>query len=216
VAQLLDVEKFVVGSFSTNCYVVSCNETLSSVIIDPGFENEFEAEKIFSYIEGNGLKTKLIVCTHGHPDHTCGDELARIRFHVPVYIHKDDAFMLGASGRETAKFFGFSDVSQPSADFLLREGDRIEVGRKFLKVLHTPGHSPGSVTLLCGEQLFSGDTLFAGSIGRTDFPGSSDVQMRSSLKKLVCLSDSLTVYPGHGLETNLGMEKQANPFLVDL
>jgi hydroxyacylglutathione hydrolase len=215
VAQLLSVKKFIVGSFSTNCYVVSCNETLSSLIIDPGFENRFEAERTFSYIVSNNLNIKFIVCTHGHPDHACGNELAKSRFQVPVYIHEGDACMLGESGRETAKFFGYSNVS-PSADFLLQEGDRIEVGREFLKVLHTPGHSPGSMTLLGGCLLFSGDTLFAGSIGRTDFPGSSDVQMRSSLKRLVCLSNSLSIYPGHGPETTLSVEKQANPFLVDL
>jgi hydroxyacylglutathione hydrolase len=212
---LLSLKKFVVGSFSTNCYVVSCDETLSSVIIDPGFENKFDAERIFSHIVSNGLNIKFIVCTHGHPDHTCGNELAKIRFQVPVYIYEDDAYMLGESGRETAKFFGYSD-SSPSADFLLHEGDQIELGREFLKVLHTPGHSPGSMTLLGGDRLFSGDTLFAGSIGRTDFPGSSDFQMRSSLKKLVCLSDSLSTHPGHGPDTILGTEKHDNPFLVDL
>jgi hydroxyacylglutathione hydrolase len=215
VAQLLSVKKFIVGSFSTNCYVVSCNETLSSLIIDPGFEDRFEAERTFSYIVSNKLNIKFIVCTHGHPDHTCGNELAKSRFQVPVYIHEDDACMLGASGRETAKFFGYSDVS-PSADFLLHDGDRIEVGSEFLKVLHTPGHSPGSMTLVGGDRLFSGDTLFAGSIGRTDFPGSSDFQMRNSLRKLVCLNDSLAVYTGHGPETTLGVEKQTNPFFLDL
>ena len=206
---------FVVGLFSTNCYVVSCRETLSSVIIDPGFGNEFEAEKVFSFVANSNLNVKLIVCTHGHPDHTSGNELVKDRFQAPICIHENDANMLGESGIDTVKFFGYDSVS-PSADLVLRDGDRVEVGDEFLRVLHTPGHSPGSMTLLGADRLFSGDTLFAGSIGRTDFPGSSDFQMRGSLKKLVCLPNSFLVNPGHGPETTLGLEKQVNPFLCDL
>jgi hydroxyacylglutathione hydrolase len=209
------VKAFVVGLFSTNCYVVSCKETLSSVIIDPGFGSKFEAEKVFSYIVNNDLKVKLIICTHGHPDHTSGNELVKQRFEVPICVHENDAYMIGESGIDTARFFGYNEVS-PSAERLLKEGDRVEFGNEFLKVLHTPGHSPGSVVLLSADRVFSGDTLFAGSIGRTDFPGSSDLQMRGSLKKLVCLSDLCLVSPGHGSETTLGVEKKVNPFLVDL
>jgi hydroxyacylglutathione hydrolase len=212
---LLDVKTFVVGLFLTNCYVVSCKETLSSVIIDPGFGSRLEAEEVFSYIVNNGQNVKLIVCTHGHPDHTCGNELAKQRFEVPICVHENDAYMLGESGNATAKFFGYNEVS-PSADRLLQEGDLVEFGNEFLRVLCTPGHSPGSVVLLNEDRVFSGDTLFAGSIGRTDFPGSSELQMRGSLKKLVCLTDLSLVSPGHGPETTMGEEKRVNPFLVDL
>ncbi len=212
---MLNVRSFTVGSFSTNCYVVACKETLSSVIVDPGFESKLEAEKVFSHVVRNSLKVKFIVCSHGHPDHTSGSELIKCRFQVPIYIHEDDAYMLGESGRETAKFFGYNDVFPP-ADFLLHETDRIEVGNESLNVLHTPGHSPGSITLIGENCLFSGDTLFAGSVGRTDFPGSSDFQMNNSLKKLIGLASSLLVYPGHGPETTMGVEKKSNPFLHNL
>jgi hydroxyacylglutathione hydrolase len=206
---------FVVGMFSTNCYIVNCTETLSSVIIDPGFGSKIEAEKVFLYIVNSGLKLKLIVCTHGHPDHNSGNELVKDRFQVPVCIHENDAYMLGDSGRAIAKYFGYNAVS-PSADRLLHEGDCIEVGSEFLRVLHTPGHSPGSMTLLSEGLLFSGDTLFAGSIGRTDFPGSSNSLMLGSLKKLILLPSLSLVYPGHGPETTMEVEKQSNPFLSDL
>jgi hydroxyacylglutathione hydrolase len=204
-----------VGMFSTNCYVVSCTETLSSVIIDPGFESKIEAEKVFSYIASNSLKMKLIVCTHGHPDHNSGNELVKDRFQVPICIHENDAYMLGESGRAIAKYFGYNAVS-PSPDRLFHEGDCVEVGDEFLRVLHTPGHSPGSITLLSERVLFSGDTLFAGSIGRTDFPGSSNSQMLDSLKKLIRLPSLSLVYPGHGSETTMEVERQSNPFLSDL
>ncbi len=213
--QLLNVKSFIVGSLSTNCYVVSCKETLSSVIIDPGFESKLEAEKVFSYIANNCLKLRLIACTHGHPDHTVGNELVKNRFKVPIGIHEKDAYMFGESGRETAEFFGYNAVS-PLPDLLLREGYRVEFGNEHLKVIHTPGHSPGSVSFSGEGMLFSGDTLFAGSIGRTDFPGSSDFQMRDSLRKLIYFPSSCLVYPGHGPETMMAVEKQVNPFLRDL
>jgi hydroxyacylglutathione hydrolase len=209
------VKTFVVGLFSANCYVVSCKETLSSVIIDPGFGSKLEAEEVFSYIVNNGLKVELIVCTHGHPDHTSGNELVKRRFEVPICIHENDAYMLGESGRATAKFFGYNEVSPP-AESLLQDGDLVEIGNEFLKVLFTPGHSPGSITLLSERVLFSGDTLFAGSIGRTDFPGSSNSQMLDSLKKLIRLPSLSLVYPGHGSETTMEVERQSNPFLSDL
>ena len=212
---LLNVKTFVVGSLSTNCYVVSCESTKSSVIIDPGFMNKFEAEKVFSFIINNELKLESIVCTHGHPDHTCGNELVKNRFNVPICVHEDDAYMLGERGKDVAMYFGY-DVVSPSPDVLLHEGTLIEIGAEILKVVHTPGHSPGSVVLLADRKVFSGDTLFAGSIGRTDFPGSSETKMRNSLRKLFCLDNSCIVYPGHGSDTIVGIEKRVNPFLQDL
>ena len=212
---LLNVKTFVVGLLSTNCYVVSCSKTRSSIIIDPGFVNKLEAGKVFAFIVENGLNLKSVVCTHGHPDHTCGNGFVKERFNVPICVHEDDAYMLGDSGREVASFFGYEIIS-PSPDVFLQEEDQIAFGDESLKVMHTPGHSPGSIVLLVKDTVFSGDTLFSGSIGRTDFPGSSDFQMRASLKKLVCLDTSFLVYPGHGLDTTIDIEKRVNPFLTDL
>ena len=206
---------FEFGMFSTNCYVSYCEETQEAVIIDPGFDNNVESKSVISFIEEQGLVLKHIINTHGHPDHTCGNEVIKQTFHIPISIHEEDAYMLGESGMTTAKFFGFNHTSSP-ADKLLHDGDCIEFGKAKLKVLHTPGHSAGSIMLVGENHVFSGDTLFAGSIGRTDFPGSSDSEKQCSLKKLLNLSDSCLVYPGHGPETTMGEEKRANPFLHGL
>jgi len=200
---------------STNCYVVHCAKTREAVIVDPGFSSQGEAEEAIQFITANDLKLKLIIDTHGHPDHTCGNGLVKDRFHVPICIHEDDAFMLGESGWSTARFFGFDCVS-PSADILLKDGDSLKFGDESLKVIHSPGHSGGGIVLQGEKEVFTGDTLFAGSIGRTDFPGSSVRQMQLSLRKLAGLPDFFVVYPGHGPVTTMGEEKRVNPFLQGL
>jgi len=206
------VQMFTVGRFFTNCYVVSCEQTKETVIIDPGFDNRFEAEKIFKFIYESGLTLKFIVNTHGHPDHTCGNGMVKEKFHVPILIHKYDTHMLGGLGKGIAEFFGF-EGSSPPADMLLRDGDMVKFGRVTLKVIHTSGHSRGSISLLGKKEVFTGDTLFMGSIGRTDFPESSERDMKLSLKKLARLPDNFVVYPGHGPTTTIGEEKHSNPFL---
>lgn len=205
-------QMFIVGGFQTNCYVVSCEKTKKAIIVDPGFDNRFEAEKVFGFIAQNSLTIRLALNTHGHPDHTSGNSLVKEKFHVPIYIHEYDAYMLGESGRKIAKFFGFEN-SSPPADVLLRDGDLVKFGESQLKVLHTPGHSRGSISLLGDKEVFTGDTLFRGSIGRTDFPESSDEEIAHSLRKLAMLPDNFIVYPGHGPKTTIGEEKRNNPFL---
>jgi hydroxyacylglutathione hydrolase len=203
---------FTVGKLFTNCYIVACPETKEAIIIDPGFESVSEAEKIFKFIEENALKLKIIVNTHGHPDHVCGNGIVKGKFQTPILIHEKDAFMLGRLGKMIAKFFGFTS-SSPSADALLKDGDHVKFGKITLKVMHTPGHSPGSISLIGEKEVFTGDTLFAGSIGRTDLPQSSESDMKESLKKLAKLPDDFKVYPGHGPTTTIGKEKKGNPFL---
>ena len=212
---MLMTKMFAVGMLSANCYVVNCKDTQQAAVIDPGFGSQSEAEEVISYIIKNGLDLKFIINTHGHPDHTCGNQILKDKFRIPICIHEDDAYMLGESGRETARYFGFDSVS-PAADILLREGSYIKFGDVTLRVVHTPGHSFGSIVLLGETEVYSGDTLFAGSIGRTDFPGSSDVEMQASLRKLLSLPDYFVVYPGHGPKTTMEVEKQVNPFLLDL
>jgi glyoxylase-like metal-dependent hydrolase (beta-lactamase superfamily II) len=212
---MLMTKMFTVGPFSANCYVVSCKDTLQAAIIDPGFQSPTDAEDIISYIVTNGLELKFIINTHGHPDHTCGNQTLKDRFRVPICIHQDDAYMLGETGKETARYFGFDTVS-PAADILLHEGSYIKFGDVTLRVIHTPGHSFGSIVLLGETEIFTGDTLFAGSIGRTDFPASSDREMQLSLRKLLSLPDYFVVYPGHGPQTRMGEEKRVNPFLRSL
>jgi len=206
------IQMFTVGKLFTNCYIVACQETKEAIIIDPGFDSASEAEKIFKFINVNALKPKYIVNTHGHPDHICGNGTVKKQFQTPILIHEKDAFMLGIFGKIIAKFFGFNS-SSPSADTLIKDGDQINFGKTALKVMHTPGHSPGSISLIGENEVFTGDTLFAGSIGRTDLPQSSESDMKESLKKLANLPNSFRVYPGHGPTTTIGEEKQSNPFL---
>jgi hydroxyacylglutathione hydrolase len=206
---------FAVGMLSTNCYVVTCKDTQQAAVIDPGFASQQETEEVISYIIRSNMVLKFIINTHGHPDHICGNQALKEKFNVPICVHEDDAYMLGETGRETARYFGFDCVSPP-ADILLQEGSYINFGDVTLRVVHTPGHSVGSVVLLGETEVFTGDTLFAGSIGRTDFPASSDREMQQSLRKLVSLPDYFVVYPGHGPVTTMGEEKRVNPFLASM
>lgn len=212
---MLMTKMFTVGMLSTNCYVAFCKETREAVVIDPGIGSQSEVEEVFSFIKGNDLKLKFIVNTHGHPDHSCGNGLIKNIFHVPVCVHEDDAYMLGESGWDTARYFGFNCVS-PSADILLREGDCVKFGNVTLKVVYSPGHSAGSVLFVGEKEVFTGDTLFAGSIGRTDFPGSSEREMQLSLRKLLRFPDYFVIYPGHESVTTMGEERRVNPFLQGL
>lgn len=209
------VQVFMVGNFGTNCYVVSCEKTKDAAMIDPGFIEKSEAEEVFKRIDDNALRLLFILNTHGHPDHTCGNEMAKEKYHVPLLIHENDAKMLGERGRILAKVMGLTTLS-PEADKLLHGDDELNFGNESLKVIHTPGHSPGSICLLGRRECFSGDTLFAGSIGRTDFPNSSQDDMGHSLEKLRELSDNLVVYPGHGPVTSMGAERKSNPFMRSL
>ncbi len=203
---------FTVGALATNCYVVSCVETREAIIIDPGFDDQLEAEHIIRYVKENKLELKSIVNTHGHPDHTCGNGFMKREFSIPVMIHKDDADMIGEKGRVISEFFGFRNASPP-ADKLLADEEIVRFGKTTLKVMHTPGHSRGSISLLGKNEVVTGDTLFAGSIGRTDFPESSETDMQLSLQKLAKLPNHLVVYPGHGPTTTMEEEKISNPFL---
>lgn len=206
------IQTFTVGKLHTNCYIASCPKTKEAIIIDPGFETPTEAAEIFKYVEEEALKLKFIVNTHGHPDHVCGNGIIKEKFKAPILIHEGDAHMLGTFGKVIAKFFGFKN-SSPQADILLKDRDTISFGNLTLKVTHTPGHSPGSVSLLGEKEVFTGDTLFAGSIGRTDLPQGSDKEMKRSLEKLARLPEFFKVYPGHGPATTIGKEKANNPFL---
>ena len=210
----MKVQMFTVGKFFTNCYAVVCEETKDSIVIDPGFDEIREAEETLKFLDGNVSAIKYIVNTHGHSDHTCGNALLKERFHAPILIHEYDAHLLGPTSERIGRIFGIRAFSPPP-DILLREGDQVKFGKVNLKVVHTPGHSRGGMCLLGEELIFTGDTLFAGSIGRIDFPESSSREMKCSLKKLKGLSDHLSVYPGHGPSTNLKVEKETNPFLQD-
>jgi len=194
------VKVFSVGMTQTNCYIVGDTQTEEAVIIDPGFDSTSEVKSILKEIERNGFRVKFIINTHGHQDHTSGNKVMKEATKAPILIHEYDAPLL----------------RNPPADKTLREGDIIELGEVKLRVLHTPGHSKGSIALLSADIVFSGDTLWAGTIGRYDLPGGSLEEIMNSLKnKFLILPDRLKVYPGHGPATTIGEERRSNPFLQD-
>ena len=189
------VERFKVGWLSTNCYVVGCKETKEAAIIDPGLESEAEVDQILDFIKQNNFHIKYIINTHGHPDHISGNVIMKKATGAPILIHENDA-------------------KRVQADSKLRDGDVIQVGNFKLVVLHTPGHTKDGICLLGDNVVFTGDSLFAGSIGRTDFPGGSFQELMQSIKtKLLHLPESFKVYPGHESSTTIGNEKKYNPFL---
>jgi glyoxylase-like metal-dependent hydrolase (beta-lactamase superfamily II) len=189
------VKMWHVGMLLTNCYLVGQVETREALVIDPGTNREAEAKKILKEIESNGFKIKFIVNTHGHPDHTGGNKIFREATGAPILIHEYDASML----------------KRPFADKTLHDGDSVQVGGIVLRVLHTPGHSQGSISLVGKDVVFTGDTLFAGSIGRYDLPGGSLKEIKQSLKKLLILPDYMKVYPGHGPTSTIGEERKLIP-----
>jgi len=204
---------FTVGEIFTNCYLVGCTETKEALVIDPGFDTNTEAHKIFTEAKKHGLKIQYIVNTHGHPDHTSGNKILKELTGAKILIHEYDAPKLADTSENLLSFFGLRSTSPP-ADKILHEGDIIQAGTIKLKVLHTPGHSKGGISLLGDDFVFTGDTLFAGSIGRYDFPDASYKElMRSIRDKLATLPDHVRVYSGHGPSTTIGEEKRNNPFL---
>jgi len=195
------VKMFTVGMIRTNCFIVGDVQAEEAVVIDPGFDSASEAKSILKEIERNRFRVKFIINTHGHPDHTSGNKTMKEATGASILIHEYDAPLL----------------RNPSADKTIREGDLVELGEVKLRVLHTPGHSKGSIALLGADAVFSGDTLFAGGIGRYDLPGGSLEEIMNSIRnKLLILPDHLKVYPGHGAVTTIGEERRNNPFLQDL
>jgi len=206
------LEMLTVGSLFTNCYIVGCTETLEGLIIDPGFDRDNEADRVLKKTDQHHLKVKYIVNTHGHPDHTACNGILKEATGALILIHELDAPKLTDASQSLAGLFGLH-VTSPPADRTLKEGDTIQAGKVQLKVLHTPGHSKGSISLLGDNVVFTGDTLFAGSIGRYDFPDASFTDIMNSLKRLATLPDHLKVYPGHGPTSTIGQEKRSNPFM---
>lgn len=205
------IEGRAVGAMGANCYLYACMESKKAVIIDPGAEGK----KIHRWVLEKDLVVDYILLTHGHVDHIGAvDELRGLWGDVLVGIHADDAEMLTDGRKNLSSYFG-PEVVLKSADVLLEDGQELIVGNKRLKVISTPGHSPGGICFLSDEGLFSGDTLFAGSIGRTDFPGGSLDQLLKGVKeKLLILPEDTLVFPGHGEKTCIGAEKRNNPFLI--
>ena len=205
------VERLCVGDLQTNCYVVGDEVSKKGIVIDPGAD----ADVILEAVQRLQLHIQLIINTHGHFDHIMANSEVTASTGAPLAIHASDAGMLTNPLQSFAIFVGQLRPSPPATVFL-EEGCTVELGSLALKVLHTPGHSPGSVTLWCEEEkaVFSGDVLFQMGVGRTDFPGGSFRVLLQSIKdKLFVLPDETVVYPGHGPQTTVGFERQHNPFV---
>jgi hydroxyacylglutathione hydrolase len=196
------------GPFMKNGYVVACAADRKAVYLDPGDE----AGQMISFIESNHLQLEAVIATHGHMDHICGIGEVKKKLDVPVYLHRDDEFIY--TGLETqSRYFGMSYKPAPPCENYLEDGQVLNFGGLELKVYHTPGHSPGGVCLEAGNNLFTGDLIFAGSVGRTDLPGGDhDVLMNSIRRMIVPLPEERVLWPGHGPRTTVGAELKGNPF----
>ncbi|MGX8795565.1 MBL fold metallo-hydrolase [Fusibacter sp. JL298sf-3] len=204
------LERIVVGSYAANCYIVADENTREAIVIDPGSEGE----RICERLEALNVQVKKIVLTHGHGDHIGGAEAVKAKTGAPVVIHHDDAEMLGdpivnltATMRQKVAF---------TPDATIGHLDTIEVGTHRFEVRHTPGHTRGGICLIEKNEriVFSGDTLFYGSVGRSDLSGGNHKTLIASIiRELMPLEDDFTVYSGHGSSTTVGFERRKNPFI---
>ncbi len=203
------IKELVVGPLMANCFICGCSKTKEAVVIDPGGD----ADTILLSLADSKLKVKYIINTHGHFDHVSANGKMKDATGADILIHPLDAPMLEKLS-SSAAFFGVSVENSPPCDQTLEEGDTVSFGDITLKVIHTPGHTPGGISLYTNGIVFVGDTLFAGSIGRTDFPGGDFNTLISSIKtKLFNMEDDIRVFSGHGPETSIGVEKRHNPFV---
>jgi glyoxylase-like metal-dependent hydrolase (beta-lactamase superfamily II) len=205
----LIIKELAVGMLMANCIILGCEKTREAAVIDPGDETE----RILLSLADSKLRLKYIINTHGHFDHVGGNKKMKEATGADILIHFLDAPMLSRLSSD-ATLFGFSAENSPPPDRTLEDNDTISFGEITLKVIHTPGHSPGGISLYIDSNVFVGDTLFADSIGRSDLPGGDFNTLISSIKnRLFELGDDVKVFPGHGPNTTIGREKLSNPFV---
>jgi hydroxyacylglutathione hydrolase len=207
------VDSVVVSPFQTNCYIVGCPETKEGIIIDPGDE----PERILAVVNFHQLKIVAIVATHGHLDHVLAVRAVKEATGAPFLLPELD-LPIARSAHIQARFYNWLAEPVPEPDRFLQEGQTLTVGRISFQVLELPGHTPGHIALYRADEkgggcLFSGDVLFAGSVGRTDLPGGNWETLQKSLRRLMSLPDETIVYPGHGRKTTIGEERRYNPFV---
>lgn len=203
------IERVVTGIYAANCYLLGCEKTNEAAVIDPGGD----ADDILKKINKNVLDVKYIILTHGHGDHIGAVREIKEKTGGKILIHSKDEALLKDAEKNLSSLMSGPDVSL-TADRLLNDGDIVDVGELELKIIHTPGHTPGGISIKVEDVLITGDTLFAGSIGRTDFEGGSFEKIIKSIKnKLLIYDDSTKVLPGHGPASTIGNERAKNPFL---
>jgi Zn-dependent hydrolases, including glyoxylases len=201
----MQIKRIPVGAYAANCYILMDEDTKESAIIDPGED----VHNLIKAITDMKARVKYILLTHGHADHTGAAVQLKNEFNSPLYINEQDYQMIN-NGE-----FMYGDVAG-EVDKYISEGDTFKLGNSEIRCILTPGHTPGGVCFLVDNMIFTGDTLFAGSIGRTDLAGGDfDIIIKSIKEKLMKLPDDITVLPGHGSESSIGREKMHNPFLSD-
>ena len=203
------VEALVVGPLQVNCFIAACPETGEAMVVDPGDEGA----RVLSRLSALGLDLKMVVNTHGHFDHVGGNALLVEETGAELFIHQADLPLLQRAEAHAAAY-GLRTVASPAPTRTLNGGEHLRLGNLNFEVIHVPGHSPGGICLLSEGHLFSGDALFAGSIGRTDLPGGDyDTLIQGIRQRLLTLPEATVVHPGHGPDTTIGREKAGNPFV---
>ncbi len=205
------IKKIIVGPLENNCYIIGNDNTRDAFIVDPGDE----PDRIFELILENKLKINFIVCTHAHFDHVGAVPEIKEQTDAKILLHNED-LELYKNIEKQAILWGYEVEPLPPPDIIVSEGDRLSVGNLVFEILHTPGHSPGAISIYGEGILITGDTLFAGSVGRTDLYGGDIRKLKNSFKRLMALPDDTKVLPGHGPETTIGEEKINNFFLYEL
>jgi len=208
--EALRVSVMEVGPLMVNAYIVEEPSSKKTVVVDPGDDGD----AILRELRDRDLLVEKILLTHGHFDHVGAVRLLREKTGAPVHLHAEDVSRM-ATARRQGLLFGLSVDDPPPPDVVVGEGDRIAFEGHEFRVVHTPGHTRGCVSYLCGRMAFVGDLIFAGSIGRTDLPGGSHEQLLESVrKKIFVLPDDTVIFPGHGPPTTVGREKRSNPFFT--
>lgn len=210
---MIAIQSFVFNAFQENTYIIS-DETKECVIVDPGCYDDAEKKELSDYVFDHQLKVRKLLNTHCHIDHILGNDFVKQKYGTKLYIHKTEEFVLNAQ-KILAPHYGFNRYQEAKPDAYLSEDDVIEFGLQKFTVLFVPGHSPGHIAFYNEKEkvVLAGDVLFLNSVGRTDLPGGNHNTLVDSIhKKLFTLPDEVTVYPGHGGETTIGVEKRTNPF----
>lgn len=205
------IKNLVVGPLGANCYIIADERTRDTIIIDPGDE----PDRIIDIIKENNLKVKYIICTHAHFDHVGAVADVKNETDAKVVIHQDELEIYN-SAMDHAALWGYELEPLPEPDMFVNEGDKLEIGNLKFEILHTPGHSPGGICLYGEDIIFTGDTLFAGSVGRTDFYGGDLNKLKKSFLRLMSLPPDTKVFAGHGPSSTIRSEKTGNFFIEDV